>query len=74
MLDSVWDRFRILFGTFWDPKSSQVDAKMCLDSFLLFFVISAALTGTDRFGEPKFVPRSLQDGSKRDKKVMHFWS
>ena len=76
IVDSFWDRFGLLLGAFLEPKSGQVELKMCLEAI---FVVVRCFSRPHRYRpfwgtkiRPKIEPGSPQDCSKRDKQVMHF--
>ena len=85
ILDSFWIRFGLVLGSFWDPFGSPNPVKLgqkCILNRHLFENgdVQKTLEKPMRNGQtcsqetPKIAPRPVQDGSKRDKKVMHFSS
>ena len=85
VLDSFWIRFGLVLGSFWDPfgtPNRQVGSKMRLEASLfenadLHVVVVKPIQKNNCFRPqdgPKIASRPVQDGSKRDKKVMHFSS
>ena len=85
ILDSSWVRFGLVLGAFWDPFWSPNRVKFgqkCVSSAYFFenvdFHADLRFPMVLAFFDPKIGPkiasRPVQDGSKSDKKVMHFSS
>ena len=85
ILDSSWVRFGLVLGAFWDPFGSPNRVKLgqkCVlkRSFFENVDFHETLEKPMRNGlkcsqdEAKIASRPVQDGSKSDKKVMHFSS
>ena len=85
ILDSFWVRFGLVLGSFWPPFGGPNRVKLdtkCILNRPLFENgdVQKTLEKPRRNGQtcsqeaPKIAPRPVQDGSKRDKKVMHFSS
>ena len=69
--------FGLVLGAFWEPKSGQVGPKSVLKQSLFKKVdVHETLENIiqNHFLGPKMASRPVQDGSKSDKKVMHFSS
>ena len=85
ILDSFWIRFGVVLGSFWTSFGSPNRAKLgpkCVLSRLFFENVDFHETIVKPMRKPLFWPqdgpkiasRPIQDGSKNDKKVMHFSS
>ena len=85
ILDSFWIRFGLVLGPFWTPFGSPNRVKLgqkCILSGHFFenadFHVDLRFPMLFCFFDPKMGPkiasRPVQDGSKSDKKVMHFSS
>ena len=81
VLGPFWGRLGLLLVAFWEPKSGQVGPKCVLKRN--FFenadfhetVVKPMPNGQKCPQDgPKIASRPVQDGSKSDKKVMHFSS
>ena len=85
ILDAFWIRFELVLGSFWtsfgSPNRVKLDPKSILKRYFfknvdfhadlrfpMFFCFFDPKMG------PKIASRPVQDGSKSDKKVMHFSS
>ena len=85
ILVSFWIRFGLVLGSFWisfgSPNRVKLDPKSVLkryffknDNFHADLRFPMFFCFFDPKMEPKIASRPIQDGSKSDKKVMHFSS